>query len=215
MINIRAFTKNDREVVRQICCDVADRGEKIENIFHDRQFAGDILTNYYTDYEPESSFVAESEGKVVAYINGCLDNRRYGLVILFIIVPKMIVKGFLRGVFFRGEFYHMIKAMLKNWRRIFVWRKKSFHSHEGHVHIGVAKDFRRHQIGEQLVNAFCHYAKEHKVREITASVHDANTSACQFFEHLGFLPKERYAMVMVCGNSFKEYHSICYVKSLV
>ena len=33
MIKIRAFNKEDRKIVRQICCDVADRGDSIENFF--------------------------------------------------------------------------------------------------------------------------------------------------------------------------------------
>src|SRR4051812_28964515 len=133
MIKIRPFNKADRNVIRKICCDVADRGEPIENIFPDREFAADLLTSYYTDYEPESSFVAEADGQVVAYINGCMDNRRYGLAVLFLIVPKLLIKGLMRGVFFRHEFKQMVKAMLKNWRRIFIWRKQSFHSHQGHL----------------------------------------------------------------------------------
>ncbi len=212
MVKIRLFNKMDKKSVRQICCDVADRGEPIENFFPDREFAADILMSYYTDYEPESFFVAESEGKVVAYINGCLDNRRYGLALIFLIVPKIIVKGFVRGVFFRKEFWQVLKATLKNWRRIFLWRKKSFHSDQGHLHIGVSKDFRRQKVGELLANAFLIHAKEHNASQITASVYDGNIAACRFFETLGFIASDRYPMVMAYGKNLKVYHSVSYVK---
>ena len=215
MVKIRSFNKEDRAAVRQICCDVADRGETIENFFPDREFAADLLTAYYTDYEPESSFVAEVDGKVVAYINGCLDNRRYGLVLLFLIIPQLIVKGLIRGVFFRFEFWQIFKVMLKNWRRVFIWRKKSFHSYQGHLHIGIIKIFREQQIGRQLVNTLLAYAKGKNSQELTASVHEGNAIACSFFEHLGFIAKERNSMVMAYGNSVKEYTSISYVKTIV
>ncbi|MEI7998129.1 MAG: GNAT family N-acetyltransferase [Candidatus Omnitrophota bacterium] len=215
MVKIRPFNKLDRAMVRQICCDVADRGEAIESIFSDREVAADLLTSYYTDYEPESTFVVETEGKVVGYINGCLDNRRYGLVILFLIIPKVILKAFVRGVFFRREIWLIFKALLKNWQRVFTWRKKSFHSHQGHVHIGVAKAFRRQQAGEGLVEAFLNYARGSKVDEIAASVHDGNSAACRFFERLGFVVGERHPMMMAYGETFKEYHSISYVKTMV
>ncbi len=55
---------------------------------------------------PESSFVAERDGQVVGYINSSLDNRRFGLVLMFIIIPFLILKGFIRGVFLRGELKH-------------------------------------------------------------------------------------------------------------
>lgn len=215
MTTIRPFQKTDRNAVRKICCDVADRGEPIENIFPDREFAADLLTCYYTDFEPESSFVAESNGKVVAYTNGCLDNRRYGLAVMFLIMPKLILKGLIRGVFFRREFIQIIKAMVKNWKRLFVWRKQSFHSHQGHLHIGVARDFRGHQTGRQLINTLLEYAKKNQVTEMAASVSDQNTSACLFFERLGFVAKDRYPMMMAYGDSFQVYHSISYVKTIV
>ena len=77
---IRLYQKSDREALRRICCDVADRGGPIENFFPDRVLVADLLMNYYADYEPEASFVAENSGELVGYINGCFDNRRYGLV---------------------------------------------------------------------------------------------------------------------------------------
>ena len=37
---IRGFQAADREAVRAICCDTADRGRPIERFFSDRSFAG-------------------------------------------------------------------------------------------------------------------------------------------------------------------------------
>ncbi|MBF0490422.1 MAG: GNAT family N-acetyltransferase [Candidatus Omnitrophica bacterium] len=215
MITIRPFNKTDRAALRQICCDVADRGEKIENFFPDREFAADLLTSYYLDYEPDSTFVADVDGAVVGYINGCLDNRRYGLAVMFLIIPKLIIKGLVRGVFFRREFLLIFKSMLKNWRRVFVWRKQSFHSHQGHLHIGVAKGFRTQSIGQKLVRALLDYARQNNIHELAASVHDGNTAACRFFEQLGFVARDQYPMMMAYGDSFKEYHSVSYVKSII
>ncbi len=214
MIKIRAFNKSDRPRIRQICCDVADRGEPIESFFPDREFAADLLTKYYTDYEPENSFVAESDGLVVGYINSALDNRRYGLVIIFIIIPFILIKGIVRGVFIRPEFLQILKASLKNWRRLFVLRKTSFGSHQGHLHIGILKEFRHQHIGEKLVQVLLDHAKNTEVTEIVASVSDQNPAACRFFERLGFIVLSRYPMMMADGPTIKEYHSISYVKKI-
>jgi ribosomal protein S18 acetylase RimI-like enzyme len=215
MATIRPYTKTDRKLVRQICCDVADLGGPVEEAFFDRELIADMLTNYYTDYEPRSTFVAEADGKVVGYIQGCLDNRRYGLVFLFLILPKLIIKGFIRGVFFRSELWRFFIVMLKNSPRVYSWRKSSFHSHQGHLHIGLVASVRGHQIGKRLVETFWDHIKGHEIHEITASVHHKNADACRFFEKMGFIEGGRYPMVMGYGKTLKKYYSIQYVKKII
>ncbi len=211
---IRNYTAFDREAVRTICIDTADRGEPIDRFFSDRECAADLLTKYYTDYEPASIFTAVADGRVVGYVFGCFDNRRYGLVMLFIILPLVLIKGFKRGLFFERQTWHLILGMLKNCRRLFAWRKESFHSHQGHMHIGIARGFRGQRIGGQLTAALLDFARAQGVEEITASVHDSNHEACRFFEYLNFVVKERYPMVVWAGNNLEHYHSVLYVKKI-
>jgi len=213
-INIRAYKREDRDILRTLCCDVADRGGPIENFFPDREVAADLLTKYYTDYEPPSTFVAVCNQRVVGYINGCMDNRRYGLVMFWILMPSLLIKAFKHGIFFRPEIYQMLRGMLKNWRRIFVWRKKSFHSYQGHLHIGIAGDFRGRQVGQRLVNALVDHARGSGIAELSASVHDANKAAALFFEAQGFTVRERYPMVLVRDGKEEHYHSLLYVKTI-
>ena len=145
-INIRPYQPEDRFSLRTLCCDVADRGGPIERFFPDREVAADLLTRYYTDVEPESSFVALEEGRLIGYINGCMDNRRYGLAMFWLLMPILLAKAFKHGLFFHKDIHQLLGGALKNWRRIFVWRKASFHSHQGHLHIGIAGDCRGHRL---------------------------------------------------------------------
>jgi ribosomal protein S18 acetylase RimI-like enzyme len=213
-IKIRPYQPQDRTALRQICCDVADRGEPIERLFSDRLMAADLLTTYYTDYEPQSSFVAEIDGQVVGYINGCLDNRRWGLVMFWLLIPRLIIKGLKRGVFFRPECWHMLRVAALNWRRLFSWRKHEFHSHQGHMHIGIAKDFRHQHIGELLIDALCRYAKSRGVGQLAASIHDGNVIACRFFQGHGFRVNESYPMIGVRLGVLEPYQALVYVKDL-
>ena len=64
---IRQFLPKDREALRTICCDTADMGEPIEHFFPERESAADLLTAYYTDFEPESTFVAELDEKILQF----------------------------------------------------------------------------------------------------------------------------------------------------
>ncbi|MDE1920660.1 MAG: GNAT family N-acetyltransferase [Candidatus Omnitrophica bacterium] len=213
-IDIRSYRAEDRAALRGLCCDVADRGGPIENFFPDREVAADLLTRYYTDYEPESTFVAVSGGRLIGYINGCMDNRRYGLVMFWLLGPALLVKAFKHGLFFRCEIHQLLRSVLKNWRRIFVWRKKSFHSHQGHLHIGVAAGFRGQQVGRDLVDALVAHAARKGATELAASVHDANKAAGDFFQKLGFTALERYPMVLIRNSKEEHYHSLLYVKTI-
>ena len=213
-IIIRSFKVEDRSALRTLCCDVADRGSPIENFFPDRDVAADLLTKYYTDYEPQSTFVALCDDRVVGYINGCMDNRKYGLVVFWLLMPALLVKAFKRGIFFRSDVHQLLRGMVKNWRRIFVWRKKSFHSHQGHLHIGIAKDFRGQHTGRNLVKTLVGYAAGLGIGELTASVHGANQAAGTFFEAQGFVVRDRYPMVLIRDGKEEHYHSLLYVKTI-
>lgn len=213
-IIIRPFENKDRQSLKTICCDVADKGRPIEGFFPDRDFAADVLTTYYTDYEPQSTFVADLNGKVVGYLTGCVDNRRYGLVVFWILFPGFLLRAFVGGLFFRREFFCLVAAALKNWQRWFTWRKKSFHSHQGHLHIGIAAGFRKQHIGEGLVKAFLEYAQKSHVAQIEACVHDGNVPACRFFERLGFKVTNRQRMLMASGSKYEEYYSLNYAKNI-
>jgi ribosomal protein S18 acetylase RimI-like enzyme len=213
-INIRPYKIEDRAALRTLCCDVADRGSPIESTFPDRDVAADLLTKYYTDYEPQSTFVAVCDQRMVGYINACMDNRRHGLVMFWLIMPSLLIKALKRGIFFRPEVRQLIGGMLKNWRRIFAWRKSSFHSHQRHLHIGIAGDFRGQHVGRNLMNTLVEYAAVLGIGELAASVHDANKAACVFFEAQGFTVRERYPMVMIQNGKEQHYHSLLYVKTI-
>jgi ribosomal protein S18 acetylase RimI-like enzyme len=151
---------------------------------------------------------------MVGYINGCMDNRRYGLVMFWLLMPSLLIKAFKRGIFFRPEIRQLFGGMLRNWRRIFVWRKKSFHSHQGHLHIGVAGDFRSQRVGRNLLNALADHARDMGIAQLAASVHDANKAAVVFFETQGFVVRERYPMVQIRDGKEEHYHSLLYVKTI-
>jgi len=67
---IRPYEQRDRAGVRDLCCNTGFLGKPIDPIFEDRELFADYLTSYYTDWEPESSFVVESEGQIKGYLLG-------------------------------------------------------------------------------------------------------------------------------------------------
>jgi hypothetical protein len=61
---IRSYRASDREAVQRLCCETGFLGEPIDPVYEDRRLFADFLTTYYTDHEPESSFVLEMDGDV-------------------------------------------------------------------------------------------------------------------------------------------------------
>ncbi len=73
---IRPYAPSDRDAVRHICFVTGDAGDPVASQWADAESFADMYTGYYTDEEPESAFVAESDGKVVGYLLGCRDSTR-------------------------------------------------------------------------------------------------------------------------------------------
>lgn len=69
-ISIRPYAPRDREAIRALCCETGFLGKPIDDVFEDRELFADYLTAYYTDVEPESSFVLEQDGVVKGYLLG-------------------------------------------------------------------------------------------------------------------------------------------------
>ena len=67
---IRSYRSSDREAVRRLCCQSGFLGEAIDPVYEDRELFADFLTTYYTDHEPQSSFVIEKDGELHGYLLG-------------------------------------------------------------------------------------------------------------------------------------------------
>ena len=61
---VRKYRAEDRDAVRRICYDTGLMGHPIDPCFGCFELFSDYWMNYYTDYEPESAFVAELDGQV-------------------------------------------------------------------------------------------------------------------------------------------------------
>lgn len=207
---IRKYKDGDRDSIREIACDTADMGFPIESFFRDRNIAADFLTKYYTDYEPESLFVAEYSGKVVGYLTGCLDNTHYKDIMSLKIIPRMVIKAVLRGIFFRAFFWKFVKAGFITWLRGLLSKRVSLKDYPAHFHINIRSGFRGHSIGKNLVDKFIEELKINLVKGVQLTTLENNLAARRFFESLGF--KEPYRKVLVSPKDNKLTRTIIYGK---
>lgn len=152
-MKIRPYQEKDREELRKLCNDTAFNGLGVELLFTDRDFFADIITKYYTDIEPESTFVAEDKGKIIGYITGCVHpkrNRFHSTLILLRLLPKLIYRFIFR---YKKKNRDFIKKMFST--EIPKTPKDALHFHRN-----VKKGYRGKGIGTKLQHAFYDYAKK-------------------------------------------------------
>jgi len=188
---VRPYEPRDRAAVRAICCDTADGGEPVERFFPDREVFADLITRYYTDDEPQSTWVAEHGGQVVGYLTGCLDTPRFLRVMAWRLVPMIVLKAITRGTLWHPQTVKLLRANLGGWLRAGFRRGVSLEDYPAHLHINLAKGARGQGIGPRLIERFDAYVLAAGVHGVHAGVSGENAAACRFFEACGFQPIAR------------------------
>lgn len=194
-IIIRRYHPSDRREIRRICCDSADRGEPVENFFSDRELIADLATRYYTDDEPQSLWVAECKGRVVGYLSGCLDTRRYSGIMLMCLGARIFLKALMRGVFLQKDTWRLLAAGLKTWYLGGFRRAVPLTKYPAHLHINIEKGWRDKGIGAGLIEHFLGQLKTAGIAGMHLSTLQDNIAACNFFKRMGFIELGRYPVV--------------------
>lgn len=183
-VEIRKFRTQDRDAVRNIAYVTAFMGEPASVFCEGRDIVSDALTLYFTDYEPQSCFVAQDKGKVIGCLIGAKDKISSEKVFSDKIAPRLFRKILASG------------ALLKKKNIVFILRllcsiiKGEFRmpdvvsEYPATFHINIEQDFRGQDIGSRLITAYLDYLKQERV----TGVHLATMSsgAAEFFSRQGF-----------------------------
>jgi len=102
-VTIREFSSADRQAVRRIACETAFPEGASSALFGDDEILADALTLYFTDYEPNSCFVAWAGAEVIGYIIGSKNVAAMKRIFFADIIPGLLIKGARRGTFFRKK----------------------------------------------------------------------------------------------------------------
>jgi len=184
-IIIREYKRNDREAIREIACDTAFMGEPAEKFFTGREFLADFLTLYQTDYEPQSTFIAEKEGKVIGYLSGAKNEKTMDLIFIIKILPIAALKLIFKGYIFKKDNFLFILL------NIYSFLKGEFYApafikkdYPAILHINVDKNYRSSGIGRRLIEAYLSYLKKEKIRGVHLTTQ--SDKSFKFFEIAGF-----------------------------
>jgi hypothetical protein len=149
---IRAFRAADRASVRRLCCQTGFLGSPIDPVFQDRELFADFLTTYYTDHEPESSFVLEAEGELKGYLLG---SRRPLLNQLYSFQQNiaLFVRSLLRYPRYNERSRRFIRWVVMNgWREVPAAPRRT-----PHFHINLLPEARQMFTTRALMSAYLGY----------------------------------------------------------
>jgi hypothetical protein len=149
---IRPYTASDREAVRRLCCETGYLGEPIDPVYEDRELFADFLTTYYTDHEPESSFVLEVDGELRGYLLGCrrpLWNQLYSFYQNICLSARAV----LRYPRYNEPSRKFIRWLVLNgWREVPAKPRRT-----PHFHINLLPDARKVSTTRALFSAYFSY----------------------------------------------------------
>jgi ribosomal protein S18 acetylase RimI-like enzyme len=180
---VRNFRKSDRDSVRNIAYDTAFMGESADLFFDGRETLADFLTVYFTDYEPQSCFVAEMNDSVIGYLLGAKSEKRQNAAFIKII-PRLIIKSFFKGTPFRAKnmklSFHIFVSVLRGEFGFPDCTKL----YPALLHINVNKKYRGIGIGRKLIEIYIDYLKRENITGVHLTTKSEN--AVNFFKKMGF-----------------------------
>lgn len=183
MPRVRAYHDADRPRVREICHRTGYMGEPADWYWRDAESFAEIWTGWYTDREPESSYVVEWQGKVAGYLNGCVDSAR---------APRPTT-AITRQILRRG-------LLLRPGTAGFLWRGIADTLREGsgpedtladprfpaHLHIDLLPELRGRGAGAALMRAWLAHLRELGSPGCHLITLAENRRGVAFFEAMGF-----------------------------
>jgi len=181
---IRPYEQRDREVVRRICCETGFLGEPIDAVFSDREVFADFLTRYYTDIEPESSWVGEKNGQVVGYLLGC---KRWHLNRWWNLWNQIGLAFKVGWRLLTGHYDAKSRKFLK-WIVTRGWRETpAAPSQSAHFHCNSLKGHRKIGIIRDLIMTLFEDLRKHGVPKVYGQMvtYDSRRTE-RVFEYMGF-----------------------------
>src|SRR4051794_28657926 len=150
--SIRKYRASDREAVRRLCCMTGFLGEPIDPVYEDRELFADFLTTYYTDHEPESSFVLEMDGEIRGYLLGCRHPLRNQLYAFYQNV-WLFLRALARYFRYQARSRRFIRwTLMHGWREVPAAPRRT-----PHFHINLLPDARKMSTTRALMSAYLSY----------------------------------------------------------
>ena len=181
---IRKFQAKDRAAVRQIAYDTALMGESAGLFFQGQEVISDAFSLYFTDYEPESCFVAEINGQVVGYLIGATKKVCAEAIFNGKLALPLFLKALTSGIFLMIRNIIFILSCVKDLLVNGIKTPDFNRQYPATFHLNIKDGFRGRELGPKLIAGFLEYLKNQSV----GGVHLATMSdrSAKFFLSQGF-----------------------------
>lgn len=179
---IRNYRASDREAVRRLCCQTGFLGEPIDPVYEDRELFADFLTTYYTDHEPESSWVVEINGELRGYLLGC---RKPLLNQLYSFYQNICLSA--RALLRYGRYNEASRSFIR-WLVMNGWREvPASPRRTPHFHINLLPDARKIATTRALFSAYFGYLYRHGEKRVYGQIVTFESRRGEkMFERYGF-----------------------------
>lgn len=180
---IRRYESRDREAVRRIAVATALAGEPAIRFIDGDDVLADALTMYFTDYEPESCFVAERKDRVIGYIIGTVETRLLDRVFGQKIFWRLLWKALRSGFFVKP------KNLILFWRCLISFFRCEFFVPDfskdfpAALHINFLEEARGCGGGSVLIETYFSYLSERMVKGVRIAT--ISPKAGEFFRKHG------------------------------
>jgi hypothetical protein len=179
---VRPYLPEDREAVRRICADTGFLGKPIDPVFEDRELFADYLTGYYTDAEPESTFVTVSDGEVKGYMMASLHPRRKARYEAKT-VPWLVLRGAWRYPRYRTASRRFVRWVLTQARKEIPFTPPDL----PHIHFNLLPEARNVQCTRLLVDTCLAYLAAQGAKGVYGQVVSYGTRRSErLFARYGF-----------------------------
>lgn len=162
-VRIRAYRREDFEVVRRICADTGFLGRPIDPVFEDRELFADYLTGYYTRLEPASLLVCEVGGVVKGYLMGCrrpLLKQAYQVFANLVVAAKAVHRCYARP-------YNASSRTFLTWVLRNAWREvPAAPRNTPHFHINLLPEAKSVASTRALIQAFLTFLHQRGHRSV-------------------------------------------------
>jgi ribosomal protein S18 acetylase RimI-like enzyme len=193
-MHIRAYEPRDRAAVRAICHLTGFMGDPVDWLWRDRESFADVFTGYWTDREPESALVVETNHddagdscKVIGYLLGCVDTRAVPSLVTTI-WPHLCRRALAfqpgtAGVLWRALGDVIIDILLE---RKLPTENLLDDRWPSHLHIDLLPEARGHGVGRELVTLHLERLRSLGSPGCHLQTIRENKAAVAFFESVGF-----------------------------
>jgi len=182
--NVRSYRDTDRPAVRAIYgTDEFARPKLASKYPRMSEYLADEASYYYTNFEPESLFVAEAEDRVVGALLGAVDTARFEQFYEVRIRPLLLKRCLMGAYGWPGWLPPIMRTELAG--RNVIAPKIDRRQYPAHIHTGVPAGWRRMGLGTALMYRFSDYLYQRGIAGFHLYASSYHHLGIGFYKNLG------------------------------